>query len=218
MPGRCRRYRVDQRHSSLELEHRYLTKANSWPGWRHAHRRGARFNRFYTRRIGVCAPGLLGSPYRLTRHACCTSWRRAGRHGSALGRPPSTSASQPAAAGLKRRGLVREGVRRTTAGKASDPHRQGPPGVSPCSIPLARRDGCDAGLCPSMTRAPGRGNENSGGLEQQRKKKRGETPCAHLVPATCWVVTGTARCTRGIRRDERFERWWLRSSPGSQAL
>src|SRR6266481_349878 len=65
-----------------------------------------RFNRFYTRRIGVLRAGLLGSPYRLTEARLLYELAQGGQAtASALG--SDLGYLSRLLQGLKRRGLVR---------------------------------------------------------------------------------------------------------------
>src|SRR6266478_1020933 len=69
-----------------------------------------RFNRFYTRRIGVLRAGLLGSPYRLTEARLLYELAQGGQAtASALGRDLGLDLGYLSRLlqGLKRRGLVR---------------------------------------------------------------------------------------------------------------
>src|SRR5216117_271266 len=69
-----------------------------------------RFNRFYTRRIGVLRAGLLGSPYRLAEARLLYELAQGGQAtASALGRDLGLDLGYLSRLlqGLKRRGLVR---------------------------------------------------------------------------------------------------------------
>src|SRR5712691_5502594 len=69
-----------------------------------------RFNRFYTRRIGVLRAGLLGSPYRLTEARLLYELAQGGQAtASALGRDLGLDLGYLSRLlqGIKRRGLVR---------------------------------------------------------------------------------------------------------------
>jgi len=68
-----------------------------------------RFNRFYTRRIGVLRAGLLGSPYRLTEARLLYELAQAGRPRRAPWQDLGLDLGYLSRLlqGLKRRGLVR---------------------------------------------------------------------------------------------------------------